>query len=275
MYSILLNGNLFYDNNSKSSDKTKYYLVIGNNGNSLKTLDFYQSGNVTPNTTLFTSMLSTHSGKVISHLTFDNMLNFTIENRSMPTKINEIGAPGLSSGSYEGYLYIKSGSNLTFIPIKVVTQPKIVESTLIAVIGILLGILIWEVIVFVVTWLSQIGAIAIRKSIQNFEPSSVDGNSNKHFLQDSSLQLITLRNRLYSMENRIIWLRNRYYMKPLSIVGTEAATVVFAIFISITELLSNANVINIIEMTPLDVAKLFIIGIGIASVKAIPELKKS
>ncbi|WP_148686374.1 hypothetical protein [Candidatus Nitrosocosmicus hydrocola] len=64
-------------------------------------------------------------------------------------------------------------------------------------------------------------------------------------------------------------------MKPLSIVGTEVATVVFAIFISITNLLNNASVINVIEMTPLDVAKLLIIGIGIANLKAISELKGS
>jgi len=273
-YSILLDDKLIY-NNAKSTDKTKYHLVIGNNGSSLKTLDFYQSGNVTPNAALFTSMLSTNSGKTISHLTFDNMPNITIKNESTPTKIYEVGAPGFSSGSYEGYLYLKSSSNLTVIPIKVITQPKILESTLIAVIGILLGFLIWEVIVYVVAWLSQIGATSIRKSIQNFQPSPNEDGSNNHLSQESIVQLESLRTRMYSLENRTVWLKNRYYVKPLSIVGTEVAAVVFAIFISITNLLNNASVINVIEMTPLDVAKLLIIGIGIANLKAISELKGS
>lgn len=273
-YSILLEDQLIY-NNAKSSDKTKYHLVIGDNGNNLKILDFHQSGNVTPNTTLFTSMLSTKSGKTISHLTFDNMRNITIKVESMPTKINEIGAPGFSSGSYEGYLYLKSGGNLTVIPIKVITQPKILESTLIAVIGILLGFLIWELIVYVVAWLSQIGATGIRKSIQNFQPSSNESASNNHLSPESIARLESLRTSMYSLEKRIMWLKNRYYVKPLTIVGTEVAAVVFAVFISITNLLNNTNVINIIEMTPLDVAKLLIIGITIASTKIFAEVRGS
>ena len=273
-FSFLIDNKLIYDN-TKSTDKMKYYLVVGNNGNNLNTLDLYRSGNVTPNTTLFTSMLSTISGKTISHLTFNNKTSYTIENKPMPTKINEIAARGLSSGSYGGYLYLKSDNNLIVMPIKVTTQPKILESTLIAVIGILLGFLIWEIIVFIVARLSHIGAREIRKSIRKVNLSTDDDSSSKHLSQYNLEQLKTLSARLYSMENQAMWIRNRYYIQPLSIVGTDVAAVVFAIFISITKLLSDANVINIVEMTSLDVAKLLIIGIGIASVKILPELKNS
>jgi hypothetical protein len=248
-------------------------MAIGNNGlDSPKKLNIHGIKN---NTIILSSLLGTQTGKIIEYLNFDGRpVTPLIVNKYNMSSV-EISAQDISSGKYNGWLYLTDGSSYT-IPVTLSTAPKIIQAFILVVIGVLLSIAFWEIFFYANLGSNQIRLNRLNQWIDNRQ--QLRNQLSPQLLGPGADLQIELLNQKYKQERRkrterIDRIKKRY-TEPSSrvrILSFDVATVIFGIVTALVGLSSNSYVIGLVEITPIDWVTLIGIGLGIGSLKGLVD----
>lgn len=263
----------FEVNNEVSSKEDGISIVIGDNKDtSSKIMTINGLNNKTPSTYVYSSQLSSDSGRIINNILFGNKTQFVIDNSSpRPFKVNDVSVNIQEEGIYSGFLYLSS-ETLASIPVSVSTDPKVLQAILIIVMGVLTSIIAWELF---------------------FVMDKKNNDRDSQYLSDSALELdsslaangltanpyyLDIRNKIDLMymksiqkKKRAIDLENRYNINSAKIISIEIATVLSGILVGLTGYFSNEYISNLVVLQWTDVMFLFLTGMGIGSLKGLVE----
>jgi len=211
---------------------------------------------------MFSSPLSTQTGKVIDFLVFKDNKNQKVSLNMSGDNNTSIGVSveNLNSGHYYGWLYLTNGSSLT-IPISISTEPKVIQAMILVVIGVLLSIIFWEIFFY----FNKRFHICTRKKIlrniglnDNYDALTIAQKNQDEQVKKKTARIEKVRKR-YVEENAI------------KIASFEVASVVFGIVAGLVGALTDSYVTSSIEITPLIAATLIGTGLGIGSLKGLVD----
>jgi hypothetical protein len=261
------------------SSNPKYSLIFENDGtyangdlsmavagNGLDTSKKVFIHGVENQTIIFTSLLSTETGKVIDFLAFN------IDQKKVTLNVDEdniasvdVSVPNLQSGKYYGWLYLTNGSTFT-IPIIVFTEPKVIQAVILVVIGVLLSIIFWEIFFYIDNKFNQITGYRL----QNMPVANLRSRAGFRNLSDNQItakQGAIVQRKL----ERVRKIHSRYTENAVKIGTFDVAAVIFGIITGLVGLMSNTYVTSLIEISMIDVITLIGIGLGIGSLKGIVD----
>jgi hypothetical protein len=249
-----------FENNQTHSDGD-LSIVVGKNGlESPKLLNLHGLGN---KTMILSSILSTETGKVIDSLKFQGKykvpLNLSIDNLTSV----EVSVPNPESGKYYGWLYLTNGSTFT-IPIILSTEPKVIQTVILVVIGVLLSVIFWEIFFISNKKFNQTTANTLRNA------TATDLES--RFPNLVAAARTTKRDKMVERkDNRVTKVDSRYTENTIKIASFDVASVVFGIVTGLVGVMSNSYVTTSIEITPAIAATLIGTGLGIGSLKGLVD----
>jgi hypothetical protein len=253
----------FPDNQTYASGDLS--MVVSNNGlESSKKLFIH---GVKDQSVLFSSPLSTQLGKTISYLVIGNgqhKIPLKVSNENV-TEI-DVRVENLSSGTYNGWLYLTNGSSFT-IPIVVSTEPKFVQAVILVVTGVLISIIFWELFFL----LDKKKKVSDKMNRVNNIVDNFDGLLNI-YTDDQKIAFAEYEDPgVQRLTRQIKKIDNRYAEKGVQIVSFQLATVIFGIVTGVVGALSNSYVTNSIEITPPIASILIGLGLGIGSLKGLVD----
>jgi hypothetical protein len=258
-YSLNFNNTVTYANGDLS-------IVVG--GNRLDTSKNVYIHGVENQTIIFTSLLSTETGKEIDSLTFNNNQKRVrlIVNEDNVTSV-DVSVPNLQSGKYYGWLYLTNGSTFT-IPIIVSTEPKVIQAVILVVIGVLLSIIFWEIFFYIYKKFNQQTA----DRLKTMAPQALSTRAGFRNLNND--QIMAKQSEIVQRkEERVREVKSRYTENAIIIGTLDVALVTFGIITGLVGLMSNTYVTSLIEISWIDAITLIGIGLGIGSWKGIVEKK--
>jgi hypothetical protein len=235
-------------------------LVVGNNGdNSPKLLNIYGLKRDS-SLTIFSSFLSSTYGSTIGNLSFGDKDSIIVDiDSEYPIIVEDIKVKNLTSGKYNGFLYLK-GEELFNIPVTISTTPKVTQAIILVVIGVLIAIVLWE-LYFLSNHRDNNNKVKAQNILANNAASAFARSSHE-------LKMEMYQKRAESIENR-------YLFNSTRIISVEMATVAFGILTGLLGIASNSFVTTLIEINELDFAILIGMGMGIGSLKGIVEKKNT
>jgi hypothetical protein len=249
---------LSFDGKSAFYDGTKLTMIVDNNeSNSRKTLSIYGLDSKIKSQDINASDLA---GEMHT-IRMNDRLNFTVVDPLGEPKQVKVWIPNLKPGSYQGWVYISSKGNNS-IPITISTGPKVSIALLWVVIGILTSIIFWEIIKYIaqVKKVEEDKAPEISADIKKIEGKNLTPEEKKNKI--AKIRRDHIKPKLDDYLER--QLASKTFLKVATI---DIGTIGFGISVGFLALLSQGYVTAIRVITPIDIAALLGLGLGIGSLR--------
>jgi hypothetical protein len=249
-YTLTFNGELTYNNGPMM------LAVDNNNKSNLKKIIIYGT---TGNTTISATHLMDESHLAIksADITFGRNLTFPLNVIKGEPKVINVSIKNIQPGEYSGAIIFK-GNTTVSVPIKVATEPLIINAFLWVLIGILLSVILWELINY----------LTFQQHHDTYKKHTQAKHTQLKNTQEQELKQ-KLNDELYiKIRKHTLWHRNRWHgaglkKQTIYIIGSAG----FAMSVGVISLFTNDFVTGQLVIGPVEIVVLIGIGLGAGSLK--------
>jgi hypothetical protein len=205
-------------------------------------------------TVLSSSPLTKDGEQATGTLSFNNHEKITINVTNNTIDIVRISFNNFEDGQYRGWMFLTEKSNVA-VPFLVSTEPKVIHAFILAVVGVLSAITMWELFFYI-------------DERYNVRTAAENRNKAKTVRAD----LAALHNQIAQRkEERILRIRSRYLARGAQIVSLDVVAVILAIVGGLVALTNNDYLSSLVEINWYDAFVLIVTGIGIGNLKAVVD----
>lgn len=246
-YTLTFNGGLTH------SDGPMMLVVDNNNKSNLKKLIIYGSINNGKSNISATHLIDeSHVAIKSADITFNGSTEFPLNVSKGEPKVVNVSIKNIQPGEYSGAI-IFSGNSTVSVPIKVATEPLIINAFLWVLLGILLSVILWELINYL--------TYQQHKNIYNQKKQELKlGREQEPIQKCKELDA--------KMQKHTLWHQHRWSPAGLTkqtiyIIGSAG----FALSIGVISLFTNDYVTGQLVIDPIEIVVLIGIGLGAGSFK--------
>jgi hypothetical protein len=205
-------------------------------------------------TVLSSSPLTKDGEQATGTLSFNNHEKITLNVTNNTIDIVRISFNNFEDGQYRGWMFLTEKSNVA-VPFLVSTEPKVIHAFILAVVGVLSAITMWELFFYI-------------DERYNVRTAAENRNKAKTVRAD----LAALHNQIAQRkEERVLRIQSRYLARGAQIVSLDVVAVILAIVGGLVALTNNDYLSSLVEINWYDAFVLIVTGIGIGNLKAVVD----
>jgi hypothetical protein len=265
-YSLKLDGELIF------SDGKVALEIASDDFTTLKSIFLYGINNISETKIAASILTSGTREKLIESnaITLSNpIINSQVRNDDPSLYEFSLSIDNITTGIYRGWLFITDSAGSSNVPISVSTMPKITESLIIVIIGVLIAIISRESLKLYA--LSE--SISKRNRLAG-EINSLSINKTKQRLTETeSLKLQLDQINLFNIQQKIVSLENRLDTptQKLKLLSIDIGTVIIGLIVSLIALINDNFINSIVSFNVENVLILLGTGLGIGILIRIAE----